>query len=457
MTLDIFFLQKKMSVQVNLDDLSVSQLEYMEDNYNIFPRVTEYNPTPEPIAMMKCSDGENMTIPFAGWTKFHTKFPEKQTWKKLNENRKSSIVVADDQKTCLNEATNSLMKKHYAFFHLPTASGKTVLSLYLMIKLGYKTLMVCTIKSIHLQWQDSIEKFTNLTVAIIENSTKKWNHDADVIICTPIMAEQHIKKEIKDQIGFLVIDEAHKIPTPTNIPFIFEYQPEYILCCTATHDRPDGMEQILFLLAGNKEEFVWREKTKKFDVICYKTGITPVSTYHNRMGKRTLDYDTFLKSIYLNEKRHKIVHHIIDQNKDKIFFVLGAYTAELSALYELLTNNGIEVVRSYDKFKRENKKHSVFLANFKKGGVGFDDARYNAMILLTSYKDVRQYEGRLRGENGIIWDLVDNAPFLFKEHFKKNRLPWFEKRGATIKYESYELEQTKKSEIEEMQALRKKK
>ena len=73
------------------------------------------------------------------------------------------------------------------------------------------------------------------------------------------------------------------------------------------------------------------------------------------------------------------------------------------------------------------------VAGTKKGGVGLNDPTLTMLILASSTRDVRQFEGRIRTADNLIYDIVDNNQTLEK-HWNE-RESWYEERGATIVHE----------------------
>ena len=54
-----------------------------------------------------------------------------------------------------------------------------------------------------------------------------------------------IPQELLDAVGFLIIDEAHTFCTETRIKSLLRVKPRYIISCTATPDREDGLYSMI--------------------------------------------------------------------------------------------------------------------------------------------------------------------------------------------------------------------
>jgi hypothetical protein len=70
------------------------------------------------------------------------------------------------------------------------------------------------------------------------------------------------------------------------------------------------------------------------------------------------------------------------------------------------------------------------VAGEKKGGVGLDDPELTMLVLCSDTTDVRQYEGRLRTVNNLIYHVVDNYK-PFEKHWDLCE-EWYLERGAEI-------------------------
>jgi len=84
----------------------------------------------------------------------------------------------------------------------------------------------------------------------------------------------------------------------------------------------------------------------------------------------------------------------------------------------------IEGAKTYDN------EASVILTTVGKGGVGMDDPKIRTVAIISDAMDVRQYEGRARCANSVIYDFVDRHSTLEK-HWEE-RESWYRQRGATI-------------------------
>jgi superfamily II DNA or RNA helicase len=97
-----------------------------------------------------------------------------------------------------------------------------------------------------MEWKVIIENFTNAKVVIIDSNTDYDQvKNNNCILVSTINQSKNIPTNIKNQIGFLVLDEAHWLCTQNNINYILEYHPKYIMALTATPNREDGLFTVI--------------------------------------------------------------------------------------------------------------------------------------------------------------------------------------------------------------------
>lgn len=101
-----------------------------------------------------------------------------------------------------------------------------------------------------------------------------------------------------------------------------------------------------------------------------------------------------------------------------------------------------------------NKNARINVAGRMKCGVGLNDSELTMAIICSDTKDVRQYEGRIRNTNNIVYHLVDNYK-TFENHYQECET-WYKNRGATIKIigEKHEFNANKQSKIVETKMIK---
>ena len=84
--------------------------------------------------------------------------------------------------------------------------------------------------------------------------------------------------------------------------------------------------------------------------------------------------------------------------------------------------------------KTHDENVRILVGTTGKLGVGYDSQR-TILIMACDVTDIRQNEGRIRADNNIVYDLVDNFS-TFEKHWKL-REKWYRARGADIQIEDH--------------------
>ena len=342
----------------------------------------------------------------------------------LGRGRDQDVVVAD--------AIDRLESNHSVFISCFTGYGKTVIATYLLCLLGLKTIIIVHNDTLKEQWRDEILTLTGSKAKIqLIQGKKPFDPKADVYIVGIRKASTLERDDLLD-IGTVIIDEAHICTTTAFTKSLLKFQPMYLIGLSATPDRNDGMHKLLSFYFGGAKEFVVREEVKDFTVIKYETNYKPNIVYQVVRGQTVPKWTEIIGSISENEERCKEIAQIaIDHPKNKIIILcdrqifarnINDYFLEMGESTELLIGSK----KKWDKSKR------ILVAGAKKGGVGLNDPSLDMLILATDTKDVRQFEGRIRTTNNLVFDIVDNYKS-FESHWNK-REKWYIRRGATITF-----------------------
>jgi len=131
---------------------------------------------------------------------------------------------------------------------LPTGAGKTVVALMAIARLKLRTLVVVpTIELLH-QWRDAIVERLKLPknmVGVVGDGVKDWRPITVITYASAAMPNAPLR-----DIGLLVCDEAHHLPSPSYSTIATRARAPYSLGLTATPERSDGSTGRLYELLG---------------------------------------------------------------------------------------------------------------------------------------------------------------------------------------------------------------
>lgn len=158
---------------------------------------------------------------------------------------------------------------------LPPGSGKTIVGLAAMARVGQRTLVLTTSRTSATQWRHELLRKTTLTAdQVAEYGTGSRKAIAAVTLCTYQMlttrargtatgdgepSYPHLDLMRRHEWGLIVYDEVHLLPAPV-FRLTAEIQARRRLGLTATLIREDGREGDVFSLIGPKRyDRPWRE------------------------------------------------------------------------------------------------------------------------------------------------------------------------------------------------------
>jgi superfamily II DNA or RNA helicase len=132
---------------------------------------------------------------------------------------------------------------------LPTGSGKSIVAIAALVKLGVRTLIVAYTKEQILQWREFILKYTNIPshmVGVFYSSEKKL---APITITTYQSGFRNMPT-ISPYFGMIIVDEVHHLPADKFKYIAIHSLAGYRMGLSATPTREDGRHEELFPLLG---------------------------------------------------------------------------------------------------------------------------------------------------------------------------------------------------------------
>ena len=365
---------------------------------------------------------DGVRLPLATWRSFCDEFPNDAPFEPhaipfRGELREHQVPVVE-------EALATLEAEGSVFLSLPTASGKTVLAIYLAARLGLKTLILCHLDVIKGQWADKFGEFAGVDLSA-----------SDAVEIQGVIRASTLDDEYLAQFGTIVLDEAHIVTKTAFMDVLMRARPRYLVGLSATPDRADGLDRLLALFFP--APFIVRAPQKALTIVKLQTPFVPDVEYHEVKGRVVPNWNVMLRSLAHNEARQGFIADLVEARladpKEKLL-VLCTRVAMAEGLVAALEAREADVEILIGRKKKWRRDARCLVAGTLKAGVGFDDGDLTTLILASSVKDVRQFEGRLRAVNGTVVDIVDRHP-LFEKHWELRRR-WYRKLKSTIQGEA---------------------
>ena len=330
-----------------------------------------------------------------------------------------------------------------------TGWGKTATASFIASRTQLVTLILYHIGPLGRSWPETFSQFTTAVVCHI--GKEAFNPAAHVYICTVGMALSDNFPLDPAKVGLLVIDEAHCFMSPQRVFSYLRFEPKYVLDLTATPDRADGMGKMLGLfhgrlklgedrrpLPGQVPCEVIRVSKRAFTVYKQKTGMKPKIV----TNQRGLDWGEVKKSLITRPALVNLICDWVMMNPHKKILVHTVQIDQMEAVAAELRTRGETSVSTFHGNMSTYNECRVLVAIDKKVSLGYDDKntcanyggrRLDMLIMGFTIKDkgaTEQLVGRMRGENGIVIDLI-HAFSSFEKHWKL-RSEWYLSHGGKV-------------------------
>lgn len=336
----------------------------------------------------------------------------------------------------------------------PAGSGKTIMGLDIIARRKQPALILVHRKQILDQWVERIQTFLGLAKAHIGRigGTKKMIGEKVTVAMMQSLARQGDLTNLRKRFGTIIIDECHHIPAKTFREVVSQLDARYCYGLTATPKRQHNDEKLIYLFIGDiiaemTEDLVAPAITRDHEnqalertVIIHTTALEiPFSfTADNyQLLARIISFDQSRNQIVLDDIRHSVSTGkktlVLSERKEHLE-VLNMYlkgTAETI----IITGDDSTVSRKSKLAQIVTGHYQVIFATGQLLGEGLDLPNIQAIVLafpLAFEGKLRQYIGRIRGTQKMIYDYHDaKTPFLDRQ-FKK-RKKFYEKNGFVLK------------------------
>lgn len=427
-----------MSIAIHRESITDEQAQYISKNMQVAPekkfipgkkRFTQTEP--EAIKIFY-RDGNMVYIPMTFAKGYlNVKVPERP-----NVSFDFLYTLREEQIPKAEEALNYLMTKNTVTLELDTAYGKTIIGIYLASKLGKLTLVLHPGKTLHDQWIKAFKAATNAG-DYVWDIYKKQPSQVCIIVSTVGMLS-HIPKYYLENIGTLIIDETHKMCTPSAIPGILSITPQYVIGSSYTYEKSDGTHFFMDTILG------YNKVKGKLDLTIHAIRLNTRFTYEVPKNAQGTDYTALISLLVANEERNKFICELVKANIHRKMILLTPRVDHAEKMSKMLNEMGIK--SDYITGKKQKYENSnVLVGSIGKINTGFDEKNYcdtfdgipsNLLINIGSNREhnlIVQIVGRLkrsREEEPYLIDVVDNC-YVFTRHAKeRNKI--YEKEGYNI-------------------------
>ncbi|KLD96284.1 helicase [Aliarcobacter butzleri L349] len=320
-----------------------------------------------------------------------------------------------------SEAIKEIKKSDYSICVAPPGFGKTLLGAKIFEIRACTTLIVVNKNMLLNQW---IERFVDYfgynkkDIGYLGKGFNKLNGQIDVATM------QSLKNDPKiiENYSFVIVDECHHIPALTFEQIIKSFKGKYILGLSATPNRKDELQPILFQQLG---EISYEYKKKK-------THTNKLQIIRTQFVSNADNYATIINELCIDEDRNNLIVGIIKKNIDRKILLLTDRIEHINVLENLLQKENIDYISVHGSLNKKEqvenmnlvKTKSLILATTSYFGEGIDFPHLNTILFATPisyYGRLIQYLGRIgRGnQECLAIDFLDSKNAMLNSAYKK--------------------------------------
>ncbi len=338
------------------------------------------------------------------------------------------------------KAVTALADHDTGILHAPTAFGKTVTAIGIVAKRQVNTLILTHSRQLLDQWKERLETFIEgASVGVIGGGKKKPTGQIDVATYQSLINKKDntVSSKVREY-GQVIIDECHHISAPRYEMLLNEVSARYVVGLTATPDRQDGHQKIMFMVTGPVRHKVRAEHGAKFvqRVIVRERHETPPADIFQNNGERPHIASVYRWLAQSNARNQDIVQDVVRcvQNEANCLLLTERreHAETLATLLEAKSISSVVLrggMRVKERRAAESQLHEaqVIVATGKYIGEGFDLPRLDTLFLALpiAWKGtLSQYAGRIhRDANGkqevTVYDYLDNSLPMLERMFRK--------------------------------------
>jgi len=270
-------------------------------------------------------------------------------------------------------ATKDMLEKRYGFLEAATGSGKTAMGIYVITARSVRTLVLVHNKELVDQWKEALHKHTNIKNIGTMGGGKLDIQDVTVGIINSV--SRHVA-ELKDKIGLLVVDEAHRCAGPSYITTLNSMNPKFMLGLSATPYRRDNTTNMIFQMIGPKMHVVSKKYLEDTGSVLVPRVVICKSTFQYSFRN---DYSSMISALTVSSRRNTEIATAVASELQKYNEPIMVVSDRVSHCEDLF------LLISRIPGARPVLVHGKQAAPVRKGGVaGIKDGTYNILIATSS-------------------------------------------------------------------------
>ena len=358
-----------------------------------------------------------------------------------------SLNLKEEQKVPAEQTIKAYYEKGGGILSLPCGFGKTILALYFISVLKKKTIVIVHKEFLMNQWIERIKFALPMARIGIVQGDKCEIKDADIVIgMLQTISMKEFAENTFDEIGHVIIDECHRIPSRVFSQALLKINSNYMLGLSATPNRKDGLTKVLKYYVG---DIIFSVKSSEKNIV--KVDRYILKSTDEKYNAAVMNFrgqvqmPTMVNNIANCQKRTQLImEKVIYEVKlkdNRQFLILSDRKQHLQDMYKIAIDNGITSIGYYvggmkkEKLK-ENESCKILLGTYPMANEGLDIPTLNGLVLSTPKSDIIQSIGRIcRMKHDNIQPLIIDMVDMFSIFGNQSN-----KRFAVYKKKQYQIQ-----------------
>ena len=343
-------------------------------------------------------------------------FIDKRNFQKI-ETKKVTFNLRPEQ----NDAIKEIKKSDFSICVAPPGFGKTLLGAKIFELRACSTLIVVNKNMLLNQW---IERFVDYfgyekkDIGYLGKGHNKLNGQIDVATMQSLKNDP----DVINNYSFVIVDECHHIPAITFEQIVKNFKGKYLLGLSATPNRKDELQPILYQQLGD----ISYEYKKK------KTHTNKLKIIRTDFESKADNYATIINELCIDESRNNLIIDAIKANIERKILVLTDRIEHINVLENLLEKERIDFICVHGSLNKKEqvenmnlvRSKSLIIATTSYFGEGIDFTHLNTIMFVTPisyYGRLVQYLGRIgRGsQECLAIDFLDSRNAMLNSAYKK--------------------------------------
>ena len=318
-------------------------------------------------------------------------------------------------------------------------SGKTVIALYLIAQRQQPTMIIVPNVALLGHWKEKLVRFLKVSpkeVGIIGEGKFEVGPRVSV---AHVSALYRRAREVRDKVGFLVVDECHRTPSRTFTQVVSNFDCRFLLGLSSTNQRRDRLSRLIYYYVGDILHQIDARKATEIRAI-FQADVVVRETDFEYPYENSDDYPAMLEALARDPERNQLIAHDVSREMSEgagpPLLVLTQDEVQDHTLKDMLDKEGVsslsldsELVAKGEKGlekQLKSKKIQVVLANRQFFQKMIPKTKFEALFLTSPLnfrgRTIGWFQGMLRRDDGQpltkVYDYVDSKISILDNFFR---------------------------------------